>query len=515
MDRKLNAVMKFLLLWKWVLCLAISIILIGCATRFRSQADYLPVGTVDEGQQERSFLLSRIGTLWYGIYLDEFKVGWGKVVREIYQPFGTHQKFFRIQKQHEIELLINGYKHQFESRLDLRFNTTPPFGLEYFELFERINDYSVQKKMVKRGQKFRRIIIEDGKRGELPQNSVAYTLEDELFLENWVSKEHELGDFIHLHYIDTNRLQRGSGVAEIIGVESLIISDRKTKTYKIRHPATQQENYISVYGQDSVPLVHKLNSGFELRNEPMDMALAGIGDVDLYVRLMVPIDKPIGPMRTVQRVKLAVDAKTGASLENATGQKIEKNPSGDGFVVTLERNKTFREAIDADDVSLYLKKHPELRKAGQQFIKSAGKEMEGIEKPLEKVERLLIFADDTIEDSNDVLSPGLEYLLNKRKGDCSEHAALFEALAREFGIPCRQVSGLVYMGDWSQSFGLHAWNEVIINGYWIPVDPINRQSALPPLYIRFPLDADKSDRLMLSVHKMKIKVLEVDHFESK
>ncbi len=44
-------------------------------------------------------------------------------------------------------------------------------------------------------------------------------------------------------------------------------------------------------------------------------------------------------------------------------------------------------------------------------------------------------------------------------------------MARAAGIPCREVSGLIYMGDSSQSFCGHAWNQVVIDGRWIPVDP--------------------------------------------
>lgn len=63
-------------------------------------------------------------------------------------------------------------------------------------------------------------------------------------------------------------------------------------------------------------------------------------------------------------------------------------------------------------------------------------------------------------------------------GDCTEFAALFTALARALGIPCRRVTGLAYLGDEARAFGWHAWCEVAVRGSWLPVDP--GWNAVPP-----------------------------------
>jgi transglutaminase-like putative cysteine protease len=153
---------------------------------------------------------------------------------------------------------------------------------------------------------------------------------------------------------------------------------------------------------------------------------------------------------------------------------------------------------------------PALNREGRALLRSARESLAGIEDKQQLVERLLTFVDEAIEDSNEIISPNLAYALEKQKGDCSEHAALFEALARAFEIPCRRVNGLVYMGDWAQSFGLHAWNEVVFEGHWHPVDVTRRAMQLPPFYIRFPLDSDKQDRLYAHIARMEIEVLKVE-----
>jgi hypothetical protein len=59
------------------------------------------------------------------------------------------------------------------------------------------------------------------------------------------------------------------------------------------------------------------------------------------------------------------------------------------------------------------------------------------------------------------------------KGDCTEHALLFVALARAAGIPARQVHGLVYARyhDGVDALYWHAWPEVRSGPEWIPLDP--------------------------------------------
>ena len=76
------------------------------------------------------------------------------------------------------------------------------------------------------------------------------------------------------------------------------------------------------------------------------------------------------------------------------------------------------------------------------------------------------------------------------KGDCTEHTLLLTTLARAVGIPARSVSGLVYMGDAYRAFGGHAWNEVVIDGRWVPVDATWGQMQLDAAHLRLAADGE-------------------------
>lgn len=54
-------------------------------------------------------------------------------------------------------------------------------------------------------------------------------------------------------------------------------------------------------------------------------------------------------------------------------------------------------------------------------------------------------------------------------GDCTEHAVLLAALARNRKIPARIVQGLIYEKN-SGKMAWHVWNELYVNDRWVPFD---------------------------------------------
>jgi hypothetical protein len=62
---------------------------------------------------------------------------------------------------------------------------------------------------------------------------------------------------------------------------------------------------------------------------------------------------------------------------------------------------------------------------------------------------------------------GAAYAIANKIGDCTEYAALTAALCRANGIPARLQAGFGYGGGaWER----HAWTEVWLQGFWVPVD---------------------------------------------
>ena len=79
--------------------------------------------------------------------------------------------------------------------------------------------------------------------------------------------------------------------------------------------------------------------------------------------------------------------------------------------------------------------------------------------------------------------PTIHDLIESKQGDCKSYALLFTTLARASGVPAREVSGLLYCGDDVKAFGGHAWNEVILNGVWVPVDASLNETEINATHI--------------------------------
>ena len=61
------------------------------------------------------------------------------------------------------------------------------------------------------------------------------------------------------------------------------------------------------------------------------------------------------------------------------------------------------------------------------------------------------------------------WVLENRRGVCTEYSTLFIALVRSIGIPARFINGVAY-DDMEGGWTGHSWAEVYI-GTWVPVDP--------------------------------------------
>lgn len=96
-------------------------------------------------------------------------------------------------------------------------------------------------------------------------------------------------------------------------------------------------------------------------------------------------------------------------------------------------------------------------------------------------------------------------VLNSLKGDCNEHSTLFAALARSIGIPAKICAGLVYQND---GFYYHAWNEVLVDGHWLPTDSTLNQIEANATHLKLSeggLDAQLS--IIKLMGNIKIEIL--------
>lgn len=97
------------------------------------------------------------------------------------------------------------------------------------------------------------------------------------------------------------------------------------------------------------------------------------------------------------------------------------------------------------------------------------------------------------------------------EGDCTEHAVLLAALARARGIPARVAVGLVYI-DAAHAFGYHMWNELFLDGRWIPLDATLGRGRVGAAHIKL-ADSNLSDSGAVSSFLPVVNVIGQLHIE--
>src|SRR5207302_7696639 len=116
---------------------------------------------------------------------------------------------------------------------------------------------------------------------------------------------------------------------------------------------------------------------------------------------------------------------------------------------------------------------------------------------------------DFVHPQESASKPNIHDLLTKKKGDCKSYALLTTTLCRAAGVPSREVAGLLYMGDDAKAFGGHAWNEVVLDGVWVPVDASLNQTEVDATHVCFGTEHKAAKNLFNSLGKLSFKVLEV------
>ncbi len=82
--------------------------------------------------------------------------------------------------------------------------------------------------------------------------------------------------------------------------------------------------------------------------------------------------------------------------------------------------------------------------------------------------------------------PNIESFYKVKKGICYDYSSLTASMLRSMGYPTRMVKG--YNGNVE---GLHAWNEVLLDGKWVVIDTTLDASAKSPSFSKNAADYKK------------------------
>lgn len=200
--------------------------------------------------------------------------------------------------------------------------------------------------------------------------------------------------------------------------------------------------------------------------EEKDVAQSGVEGFGVFSDA-VAVDRKLGDPSSIDSLDLVVSVPSGYELPNTPSQRVTRRPDGKldvalraapASLVTVEertRALAVTSTIDADNAAI---------------VQLAQRVTEGKTTARGKIDAIVRWIYRGLDKSLSTNLTVASQVLDKKVGDCTEHTILLVAMARAVGIPAREVSGLIYMGDRHQAFGWHAWAEVEIDGHWVGVD---------------------------------------------
>ncbi len=228
--------------------------------------------------------------------------------------------------------------------------------------------------------------------------------------------------------------------------------------------------------------------------------LTGEGSQDLTKLVSVPADISVENQDRLTFLKLKIDGiHEGIKLNG--GRQTYK----DGILTISKEQIPDQSITPLDSYKDFLGQTPFIQSENQDIKERVAKIISKSDSSLVKVQKLTAWIFENIEKRPVLSVPNALETLEKRRGDCNEHAVLLAAFCRAAGIPAQIEAGLVYMKG---SFYYHAWNAVFL-GKWITVDSLMNQIPADPTHIRIVRgEPDKQIDLIGVIGKIKIKVLE-------
>lgn len=464
---------------------------------------------ISTGDLYAQFIEKSLGTDWYGIYMQENKVGYLKSTAG--REKGLNGIIYKIQLSGTIQIPSQKETSEMKINMDAAFNAQPPYSLiRYSDSMMHKDDIS-ETKIISTSNGYEARITQGKETRAYIMGPVEYSLKDYIAVQIWITRDPEIGASIKYPHLSLKTLKIEENTSYIKAIHSGIIAGVRRNYYDVTTKASNGLEIKEVFGANGKAYSIFLGEVFECRLEPQSLATDIDRTINLFIRNTVSVNRPLGDSEKVTQLKLLLDNTSGALLDNAPGQSVTLNSANDSVIVTVNSRGVPCVNATGEEIKKNLAatidmpaNHPQVIRLAHNAVGDAGTNSE-------KLSRLVNFVYQYIEDDYTANPLTVMDIIEKKKGDCSEHSKLFTAMARAMGIPCRTVGGLVYLGDEFQEFGLHAWNEVVIDGIWIPVDPTWGQTLVDATHIRFSVDISKEWEIMAVIPEMKIEVLHVEH----
>ncbi|MEC9071387.1 MAG: transglutaminase-like domain-containing protein, partial [Myxococcota bacterium] len=465
--------------------------------------------------QDATVDLGSLGESWSGLYLHGRKVGY-VVSRDsdfrLFEPSVIESRTSAV-----MEVDANGKSFRLKIQSLFQFDGRPPHRLRSFVRKAQNLRYLPEephwrKRYRIRSRGWRRVSTERVEmipgpdpgsyevslvQGRSHRNTtihVEYTLDDHWGLRGWLRTEPTIGEkrevrsFDHDELLVTSRacVLKDRGLADVRGVAQTVFV-----VHCVDGDGAESETRYLSDGEELAS--SKIGLGFERRAETSAVArkIGERWDIAREAEEFVLVGAVPAP-KEITRLELEVGGELGRLLEDAPGQKVWAQPGTNRYRVVLTSGARTDVRVEEREQKQFLQEDRPFPSSS--LVSDLAWEAVGdAETPAERVSRLVQFVGDYLFYIKTTAPKNVMEIIRDRTGSCSEHAALFVALARALSIPARTATGLaVGASREGAALGWHAWSEVALDGYWIPVDPTWGQTTISASHLRFPSDSQSS-----------------------
>ncbi len=418
----------------------------------------------------------------YGIYSvpGNEKLGWMSFTMEMATVEGT--RVVRVVEVNEFSYKLEKVAFLQQSRQELLFDATPPYALRKAHLTETLQKAQRSTVLTRTGAgEYRAVIIEQGEARVRTFSNLQWTALDRLGPRIWATgSQRQRGDAQAFRAFDLKTLepyseryclQSAASEGDLIQVESEDLKAHFKTLWKLRLSGEVESMVIA--------------GTTVLRRQTRTEARQPEAAPDLLTQSFLPCHRALGPdNRKIPALEARLRGADFSGVVSTAQQKVALSLTGDAAIIRTGPNAAPPTPATSAEMQLNLRANVAVPSDDARIIKLAQRATGRASSATAKVRALLQFVSDYLTDDDREKPLSVYDLLENPRGDCTAHVLLFTCLARASGIPCREASGYIYLGDRVQSFGGHAWNEVVLDGVWHPVDPTWNEFTLDGTHLQ-------------------------------
>ena len=321
----------------------------------------------------------------------------------------------------------------------------------------------------------RLVVTTNGQESSIPIERTIYLASG--VLDAFISAELEPGQSVSYRVFDPSTLGHRPVKVTMTGYEILTVLGRSELTRKLAvdFMGSRQNAWIT---EDGSVVRESGLMGIVLERVSEKQALEGLADAasqDLTQMVSIAVDVPIRSPENYTRMEVLL-----SGLEDALQLHGDRQQYAENRLIIEKENQSEERSLTDQETDQFLASTPFIQADDPQIAQLARKIVAPSDTPRRKAEKLMQWVHQNIAKRPVLSVPNARETLERKMGDCNEHAVLLAALARSVGIPAQVEAGLVYTKG---RFYYHAWNALYV-GHWLTADALMGQMPADVTHIR-------------------------------